>query len=145
MVSAVSQIFLLRHKCTLFLRPQGPLKSSNDFLIGRESLEADLEPFKYKNKLEIPALGMVGDILTITESGHKTSRMNSFITAKIAMKKLQFGPKKCFVLHTRKEHEHYLNSELYVDGWLMKNVRNVETEDTFEGDMEISHIEQKNI
>ena len=71
---------------------------------------------------------MVDDILTITDSGHKTSRMNSFITAKIAMKKLQFGPKKCYVLHTGKEHEQYLNSELYVDGWSMKNVKNLKQE-----------------
>ena len=91
---------------------------------------------------------MVDDILTITDSGHKTSRMNSFITAKIAMKKLQFGPKKCFVLHTGKEHQNYLNSELDVDGWSMKNVNHVETgestrQNIFEGDMEISHIDSE--
>ena len=36
--------------------------------IGRESLKAGLEPFRYKNKVEIPALGMVDDILTISKS-----------------------------------------------------------------------------
>ena len=89
---------------------------------------------------------MIDDILTISESGYKTSRLNSFITAKIALKKLQFGPQKCFVLHTGKEHDEYKNTELYVDGWSMKNVSNVETgesarEDISEGDMEISHPE----
>ena len=57
---------------------------------------------------------MVDDILTISESGYKTARLNSFINAKIAIKKLQLGPKKCSVLHTGKDHE---NIELYVDGW----------------------------
>ena len=57
--------------------------------IGRDSLAKDLEPFKYKENIEIPALGMVDDILTIAESGYKTARMNAFITAKIALKKIQ--------------------------------------------------------
>ena len=114
-------------------------------VIGRESLDPALEPFRYKNIVEIPALGMVDDILTFSESGHKTMRMNAFITAKIACKKLQFGPKKCFVIHTSREHEDVRNLELYVDGWEMKNVKDVETgmerrQDIYEGDMEVSHI-----
>ena len=60
---------------------------------------------------------MVDDILTFSESGHKTMRMNAFITAKIAWKKLRLGPKKCYVLHTGKEYEEYKNVELFVDGW----------------------------
>ena len=47
--------------------------------IGRDSLQADLEPFRYKNKVEILTLGIVDDIITITESGYKTSRMNFFM------------------------------------------------------------------
>ena len=39
--------------------------------IGCDSLEAQLEPYKYKNEIEITALGMVDDILTISESGYK--------------------------------------------------------------------------
>ena len=55
--------------------------------IGRDSLNAELEPFKYKNKVEIPVLGMVDNILTVSESGHKKSRINGFLNAKIATKK----------------------------------------------------------
>ena len=85
---------------------------------------------------------MVDDILTISESGYKTARLNSYINAKIAIKKLQLGPKKCSVLHTGKEHE---NIELFVDGWSMKSVKDVETgelirENTLEGIMEMSHL-----
>ena len=47
------------------------------------------------------------------------------ITAKIAIKKLQLGPKKCFVLHTQKGHEDYKNVQLYVDGWQMKDAQDV--------------------
>ena len=113
--------------------------------IGRDSLNGELEPFKYKNKVEIPVLGMVDDILTVSESGHKTSRMNGFINAKIATKKLQFGPKKCYVLHTGGDHESYKNFEVYVDGWVMTNVTDVVTGntkriDTLDGSMEMSHM-----
>ena len=80
--------------------PWGPIQCSVQIDgIGRESLEEELEPYKYKDEVEIPALGM-DDILTISESGYKTARLNSYINAKIAMKKLQLGPKKCSVLHT---------------------------------------------
>ena len=51
---------------------------------------------------------------------------------------MQLGPKKCFFLHTGKEHE---NIELFVDGWAMKSVQDVETgedsrQDIFEGTMD---------
>ena len=124
--------------------PWGPIQCSVQIDgIGRESLNPDLEPYKYKDKVEIPALGMIDDILTISESGYKTARINSFINAKIAIKKLQLGPKKCSVLHTGKGHA---NIELYVDGWAMKNVKDVETgeikrQDILEGSMEISHLD----
>ena len=105
--------------------PWGPIQCSIQIDgIGRGSLEDDLEPYKYKDKVEIPSLGMMDDILPISESGYKTARLNSYINAKIAIKKLQLGPKMCFVLHTGKEHE---NIELLVDGWSMKSVKDVET------------------
>ena len=72
---------------------------------GRDSLAAELEPFRYIDQVEIPALGMVDDALTISESGNKTARMNAFINAKIAIRKLPLGPQKCFVLHTKKRYE----------------------------------------
>ena len=102
----------------------------------------------YKGEVKIPALGMIDDLITISESGYKRARMNSFINAKIAIKKLQLGPKKCFVMHIKKDHEEFKNIEVYADGWKMKSVKDVETGainriDTFEGDMEISHISEE--
>ena len=60
--------------------------------IGRESLKPELEPFIYKGEIEIPALGMVDDLLKLSESGYKTIRQNSFINTKIAIKSYN-GPK----------------------------------------------------
>ena len=54
---------------------------------------------------------MVDDIITISESGYKSTRMNSFLNAMIAGKKLQFCAEKCFVIHIGKEHEAYKSVE----------------------------------
>ena len=42
------------------------------------------------------------DIISITESGHKSAMINASINAKISTKKLQLGAEKvlCFTLHT---------------------------------------------
>ena len=55
--------------------------------IGKESLDSSLEPYKYKEEVEIPALKWLDDIISVSESGYKTSRMNSFINAQLATKK----------------------------------------------------------
>ena len=105
-----------------------------------------MEPYKYKDEVEIPALGFVDDIISISESGYKTARMNSFINAQLAMKKLRLGAKKCFVMHVGNEHESYKNDQLLIDGWNVKTVESVLTgeidwEDTLVEDMnEISNI-----
>ena len=58
--------------------PWGSMQCSEQIdSIGRDSLAKDLEPFKYKGDVEIPALGMVDNIWTVVESGYKTTRMNA--------------------------------------------------------------------
>ena len=74
--------------------------------------------------------------------------MTAFFTAKVAIKKLQLGPQKYFVLHTKKEHNGYKNIEFFVDGWEMKELQDVETEqlkqeDTFIGGMDVSHMNEE--
>ena len=49
--------------------------------IGRDSLAKDLEPFKYKENIEIPALGMVDDILTITKCSVTEVAINATVNA----------------------------------------------------------------
>ena len=81
-----------------------------------------MEPYTYKNKVEIPALGWIDDLITVSESGYKTARINAFINAQIASKKLRLGAKKCFMMHVGNKHEDYKNNQLYVDGWDVKTV-----------------------
>ena len=69
---------------------------------GKDSLNSDLEPYKYKNQVPVPTLGMVDDVFVISESGHKAQQMNGFINAKTATKRLQFGASKCHVMHIGK-------------------------------------------
>ena len=77
--------------------------------------------------MEIPALGVVDDLITVAESGYKSARLNSFINAKTALKKLQFGPDKCHVLHIGKHHEDYQKVYHYVEGWKMSEVQDLQT------------------
>ena len=69
--------------------------------------------------------------------------MNAFINAKTAIKQLQFGPSKCYFLNVGKDIEKHKNMELYVDGWKMNEVQQIETglfetEELFDGEQEIS-------
>ena len=130
--------------------PWGPIECSLQIdNLGKETLDEDLEPYKYKNKVDIPALGYVDDIITVTESGYKTSRMNSFINAKLAIKKLRLGAKQCFVMHIGNKHDDFKNIELCIDGWSVKTVESYSTgktelEDILHDDMkEISHIDSE--
>ena len=82
--------------------------------------------------------GMVDDLLCISECGHKTSMLNSFINHKTNRKKLQFGVDKCKKLHIGKNREDYKCKDLFVDGWKLKTVTNVATgenaiKETYEG------------
>ena len=110
---------------------------------GKESLKPELQPYKYKNEVPIPALGVVDDIITVSESGHKSAMMNSFINAKTALKKLQFGPQKCHVIHIGKKHSDIKKIQHYVEGWDVQEVQDFQTgwrdvEETYDGEYTMS-------
>ena len=110
---------------------------------GKESLNPDLEPYKYKDQVPVPILGMVDDVFVISESGHKAQQMNGFINAKTATKRLQFGANKCHVMHIGKNIENHKKMEFYVDEWKMKETENKTTHtldkiEVFNGEEEIS-------
>ena len=71
---------------------------------GKDSLNPNLEPGRYKDTVEVPLLGIVDDILIVSQSGHKTSRMNGLINEKTAIKSSQFGHEKCHMMHIGKKH-----------------------------------------
>ena len=62
---------------------------------GRECMSEKKCLFLYRDSVEIPPLSMVDDLLCISNCGIDSVLMNSFISSKTIMKKLQFGEKKC--------------------------------------------------
>ena len=82
----------------------------------------------------------------ISESGYKAQRLNGFINAKTAIKRLQFGAKKCNVMHIGNNIPKHKKSNFYVDEWLMKETDERETnttemKETFNGEEEIQETE----
>ena len=73
---------------------------------------------------------MVDDALSISECGYKTNMMNALINAKTNMKKLQYGVQKCFKMHVGKSCYKEICSDLYVDGWKIKEASEVEIGNT---------------
>ena len=84
--------------------------------IGKECVEEGLG-YLYKGILPVGFLGLVDDIIGVTEAGLDAQKMNAFINVKTAEKTLQFGPTKCKSMLVGKDIENVINSELMVDSW----------------------------
>jgi hypothetical protein len=95
--------------------------------MGKECLEEGKHLYYYKDKVPVSALGMVDDLLTISECGYKTTLMNKYINCKTAMKKLQFGTSKCIKMHIGKTCIDALCKDLDVGGWKIKVKTDTET------------------
>ena len=90
--------------------------------IEKESLHESLEPYKNKVIVALPKLSWIDDTITLSESGHKTARMNAFINAQLSRKKLRLGATTCVTLYIGNKHEKYKHVLLFVDGWSVKSV-----------------------
>ena len=102
----------------------GPILCSNQVdTFGKECLEEEKYVYSYKGSVDIPPLGMVDDLICITECGHKTAMMNSYINFKTNSKKLQFGVSKCKKLHVGSTRFDYKCCELKVDKWSEKIIK----------------------
>ena len=89
----------------------GPPMAANQVdSFGKQLLEEDPDYiYKYKGYIPIGVLGMIDDLVGVSESGVKATQLNAFINVKSAEKKLQFGPSKC---HTMKiDHKNVTNVE----------------------------------
>ena len=94
--------------------------------IGQESMAAG-HGYLYKDTLHIGFLGMVDDIVGITEPGIQAQKMNAFLNIKTAEKYLQFGVEKCKSMLIGKQSENCINSELMVDKWSVCHKENKRT------------------
>ena len=112
---------------------------------GKECLEERKYLYKYKGKVEIPPLGMVDDLICISECGHKTAMMNSYMNFKTRSKKLQFGTEKCKKLHIGKVKNENICQDLFVDKWIELEVEQENGETKYEDiEIEEAKMEEKN-
>ena len=112
--------------------------------IGKECLQEDKYVYKYKGEVDIPPLAMLDDLITISECGHKTAMVNSYVRCKTLSKKLQFGPTKCKKMHVGKYKEEFKCQPLFVDNWKETedcDTENIKVKDTCDGD---EVMEEKN-
>ena len=101
---------------------------------GKECMEEQKHLFFYKNKVPIGPLGMVDDLLTITECGVKTTMMNQYINFKTGTKRLQFGTKKCIKMHIGKMKSDILCKDLHVGDWKEDVITDPETGKSFKSE-----------
>ena len=84
--------------------------------IGKECMKEGFG-YLYKNILPVGFLGLVDDIIGITEAGIDAHKMNAFMNVKTAEKTLQFGQTKCKSMLVGRNTENVINNELVVDTW----------------------------
>ena len=114
--------------------------------IGIESMENG-NYYMYKNVLPIGFMGMVDDIVGISEAGHKASELNAFINVRTAEKSLQFGPDKCKYMIVGKCNDTIIQEKLHVDHWNVKHKENNSTGEhelieTYTGKVDIERTEE---
>ena len=84
--------------------------------IGKECMAAG-HGIKYKGKLPIAFLGLVDDIIGISDAGMKAQMLNSFLNTKTAEKNLHFGNSKCKYMVVGKDTKNMIDDNLKVDEW----------------------------
>ena len=72
--------------------------------------------YQYKDKLPIPMLGLVDDVVGVSEAGFRAQQLNVIFNVKTSELGLQYGIKKCKSMMIGNE-ESCINSELLVDCW----------------------------
>ena len=92
---------------------------------GKECIEQDKHLYYYKDKVGVPPLAMVDDLLCVSKCGLKSVQLNAFVNAKTNLKKLQFGITKCHKMHVGKQSA--VCPDLYVDSWELKNADEIFT------------------
>ena len=114
--------------------------------IGQECMEEGYF-YLYKNTLPVGFLGLVDDIVGVTEAWFKAQQLNSFMNVKTAEKSLQFGASKCKSMLVGKNKENVFNKNLLVDNWIVKHEENKTTGDTdlvetYSGQIEIEKADE---
>ena len=105
--------------------------------IARKCQEAGVG-YKYKNNLPVSLLGLVDDLIGVTETGCDAQKMNAIINVRSAEKGLQFGIKKCKRMVVGAKSEDVVDNDLHVDTWKVEHkesqaLHETELVETFSG------------
>ena len=117
-----------------------PLASNRVDTLGKECEEETKYQFMYK---ESGLLGMMDDLVGISEAGFKAQELNAYVNVKTADKNLQFGPDKCKVMFVGKTQETFPKNKLYVDCWDTKYDKDENIIDHFSGKQEMKDVNCK--
>ena len=105
------------------------------------SKESPVETFKYRDKVEIPKLGYVDDVVDIHKCGELTKQLNVYTNSEINKRKLQLHTDKCHRMHVGKAKE---CETLLIDNWKLKKIKEKEytsLKDNHEGKVPIDTVE----
>ena len=103
--------------------------------------------YKYKDKLVVTLLGLVDDLIGVSEAGYKAQQLNAIINVKTAEKRLQFGVSKCKSMIVGKNLSNIINTKLSIDQWDVKHVENGQSGDsilteTYQGRVDMEQTDQ---
>ena len=102
---------------------------------GKEMLEEEASfIYKYQGEVPVPILGMVDDIIGVSEAGYKTQQLSAFINVKTADKDLQFGVDKCKAMFVSKRKPYSFETPaLCVDSWKLEHEENGDLKEHYTG------------
>ena len=98
--------------------------------------------------MSVTMLGMVDDIIGVSEAGYKAQQLNTIINTMTAEKGLQFGVKKCKSMLIGKTSENIYENKLSVDKWEISRKEDIKTGEelfleSYEGQVQIEQTEQQ--
>ena len=113
---------------------------------GKECQIEEKYLFYYRDKVGIPSLSMVDDLVNISECGLESVKLNAFINAKSNTKKFQFGKEKCHKLHIGCKDQNC--PDLYLDTWKIEESEEYDTgskvlKDVIDEDYKIESSEEE--
>ena len=98
--------------------------------------------------MEIDSLGLVDDIIAVSEASHRAQMINTILNLKSAEKGVQFGVNKCKVMIIGRELENVINYPIYADEWTESYFENevtgdIEIKEKYEGKIAIEEVKEQ--
>ena len=101
--------------------------------------ECKIEPYLYRNSIEIPKMVFLDDILDISKCGRHTKEIHEFTNNELTKRKFQMSIDKCKRMHFGKQVSKC--EDLFIDKWSVK-CEDIDLDifqrDTYEGKILIS-------